>query len=139
MSVIRCMNLCGTQTGRLGRVKKNDRPAANLVQGLSLLLVLGSLSACASSAGGWRQANKNEAMTRADYAICKDRAEETTLRLRRSERPGFGTAGTERPGTFNPRGDDTLAIADRSEATNLYDALIDSCMVRKGYQQAGKP
>lgn len=133
------INLCGTQTGRLGRVKKNDRPVANLVEGLSLLLILGSLGACAYSAGGWRQPDKNEAMTRADYTLCKDRAEETTLKLQRSERPGFGTAGTERPGTFNPRGDDTLAIADRSGATNLYSALVESCMVRKGYSQAGKP
>ena len=139
MSMNRCMNLCGTQTGRPGRVKKNDRPVANLVRGLSLLLVLGSLGACAYSAGGWRQASKNEAMTRADYAICKDSAEEATLSLRRSERPGFGTTGTERPGTFNPRGDDTLAIADRSDATTLYDALVESCMVRKGYSQAGTP
>ncbi|MBT4741480.1 MAG: hypothetical protein HN793_09580 [Rhodospirillaceae bacterium] len=78
-------------------------------------------------------------MTRADYAVCKDRAEETALKLRRAERPGYGTAGTERPGTFNPRGDDPMAISERSDASSLYDALIDGCMVRKGYSRPGAP
>ena len=133
------INFYGTQTGRLGRVKKNGQSETVLVRGLSLLIVLWSLAACAYSAGGWRQSAKNEAMTRADYALCKGSAEETTLTLKRSERQGFGTAGTKRPGTFNPRRDDILAIADRSNTTTLYDALLETCMVRKGYSEVGTP
>lgn len=130
--------MCGKQTGRPSAVKKNDRPAAHLARGMAVALILASLSACAYSVGGWRQATKDEAMTRADYAQCKHRAEEATLTLRKSERPGFGTTGTDRPGPFNPRGDDTLAIADRSDVSTLYDTLLANCMVRKGYRQPGE-
>lgn len=129
------MKTCGTQSGRPVAVKKNDRPAEFLRRGAAGLVILTSLAACAYSVGGWRQPTKNEAMTRADYALCKERAEDATLTLRQSERPGFGTAGTNRPGTFNPRGDDPLAIADRSEASTLYETLVANCMIRKGYQQ----
>lgn len=131
------MNLCGTQTGRSSAVKKNGRSSTVLVRALATVVLLGSLTACAYSVGGWRQATKNEAMTRADYAVCKERAEETTLMLRRSDRQGYGTAGTERPGTFNPRGDDPMAISERSDASSLYDALVAGCMARKGYSRPG--
>lgn len=133
------MNLCGTQTGRPSPVKKNGGSWVTLVRALATVVMLGSLAACAYSVGGWRQPTKNEAMTRADYAVCKDRAEETTLLLRRSDRQGYGTAGTERPGTFNPRGDDPMAISERSDASSLYDSLIASCMIRKGYRRPSDP
>lgn len=129
----------GKQTGRPDRVKQNDtRNPPRFARFLSCALgamALTIITACAPSVGGWRSPVKNEASTRADYALCQNRAETTTLQLRQEERPGFGPA--ERPGTFNPRGDDTMAIADRNDATNLYDVLLSSCMTRKGYRQPG--
>lgn len=134
------MNFYGIkQVGFAGSRKTANQRRFYLVPGLSLLIVLESIAACAYSAGGWRQSDKNEAMTRADYALCKGSAKETTLTLQRSEQQGFGTAGTKRPGTFNPRRDDILAIADRSNTTTLYDALLETCMVRKGYNAVGTP
>ncbi|NKB44698.1 MAG: hypothetical protein GKS03_10520 [Alphaproteobacteria bacterium] len=118
-------------------VKINGRSRGAMVRALAAIALLSSLAACAYSVGGWRQSTKNEAMTRADYAVCKDRAEETTLLMRRSDRQGYGTAGSERPGTFNPRGDDPMAISERSDASSLYDTLVDSCMTRKGYRRPG--
>ncbi|MDG2244582.1 MAG: hypothetical protein P8L66_13950 [Rhodospirillaceae bacterium] len=131
------LNLCGTQTGRLSPVKKNGYPQALLSRVVATIALIGCLGACAYSLGGWRQSTKNEAMTRADYAVCKERAEDATLIMRRADRQGYGTAGTERPGTFNPRGDDPMAISERSDASSLYDSLIASCMTRKGYRQPG--
>lgn len=104
---------------------------------LAGIVSLSALMACAPSVGGWRSPVKNEASTRADYALCKNRAEQATLRLRQAERPGFGTE--ERPGTFNPRGDNTMAIADRTDTTNLYDAFVANCMEGKGYRLPGDP
>ena len=131
------MNVSGTQTGRLDVVKKNYRPSPVLTRALFTLAVLSGLTACAPSVGGWRQPTKNEAMTRADYAQCQDQAEAATLTLRRSERPGYGTQTANPPGTFNPRGDNTMVITEKSDSTTLYNALLANCMARKGYRQPG--
>lgn len=136
------MMMRGKQTGRPGRVKQNDR-RNGLVSSVSLARLsvsvglIFALTACAPSVGGWRSPVKNEASTRADYAFCKDRAERATLNARQADRPGFGTAN--RTGTFNPRGDNTMDIAERSDTTNLYDALVVNCMAGKGYRQPGDP
>lgn len=141
----------GKQSGRQDAVKRNDLRTANrkalriantnhssagvLCKSLTFLALTFCLAACTASVGGWRQSTKDEASTRADYAQCRKQAEETTLILRREERPGFGTESVERPGPFNPRGDNTMAISERSDATNLQDALVESCMSRKGYSR----
>ena len=130
------MKLCGTQSGHLGAVKKNDRRLTVWQQALAVVLAAGVLGACASSAGGWRQPVKNEALTRADFAACKTRAEEATLELRRTDRSGYGSMGSSRPGPFNPRGDNTMAIAVRSDTSTLYEALVANCMTQKGYARA---
>lgn len=129
------MIMRGKQTGRPGSVKQNDRTRSPLFAGLTAIAALSLITACAPSVGGWRSPVKNEASTRADYAQCKNRAEQTTLQMRQAQRPGFGS--DQRPGPFNPRGDDTMAIADRSDTTNLYDALLANCMSRKGYRLPG--
>lgn len=129
------MKIGRKQTGRPGRVKQNEPGNHVLLSQVAVLGLLVTLSACAPSVGGWRSPVKNEASTRADYARCQAQAEQTTLQMRQANRPGFGT--TDRPGTFNPRGDDTMAIADRADTTNIYDALVSSCMSRKGYRQPG--
>ena len=154
------MIVSGKQSGRQDVVKSNDLRSANrndlrttnrndlrtanrnnssadiLCKGVTFLALVFCLAACTTSVGGWRQSSKNEASTRADYAQCRNQAEETTLILRREERPGYGTESADRPGPFNPRGDNTMAISERSDATNLQDALVDSCMSRKGYSRS---
>ncbi|MEQ9109622.1 MAG: hypothetical protein RIF37_12025 [Rhodospirillaceae bacterium] len=133
------MIFSGKQSGRQDAVKRNGEPNdwsnGAFRKSIVAFTLLCSLAACTASVGGWRQANKNEASTRADYAQCRKQAEETTLILRHEERPGFGTESAERPGPFNPRGDNTMAISERSDATNLQDALVASCMSRKGYSR----
>lgn len=131
------MMMRGKQTGRPGSVKQNDLCKPSLLTRLVVTLSICVVTGCAPSVGGWRSPVKNEASTRADYAFCKNRAEQATLRLRQAERPGFGS--DQRPGTFNPRGDDTMSIADRSDTTSLYDTLIINCMSGKGYRLPGAP
>lgn len=127
----------GKQTGRLGRVKQNDNQFARPLKYAGVIGLLLLAAACAPSVGGWRSPVKNEASTRADYAFCKDRAERATLQARQAERPGFGTE--DRPGPFNPRGDNTMEIAERSDTVNLYDTLVAGCMSGKGYRQPRSP
>jgi hypothetical protein len=137
------MNLRGTQSGRVQRVKKKDgtarqmlillKPCRDLLIGFTMA---GVVTACAAPSGGWQQPVKNEKLTQADYAACRQRAEESTLELNRSRRPGFGVLDTSSAGTFNPRGDNTMAIAERSDASTLFDALVANCMTQKGYRRA---
>ena len=127
------MKFGGTQSGWPGMVKKNEADHVGWRRILGAALLVWTLAACASAAGGWRQLAKNEALTRADFTVCKSRAEQATLELKRSERSGYGALGDSGPGPFNPRGDNTMAIAERSDTSKLYEALVASCMTRKGY------
>ena len=77
---------------------------------------------------------KNESLTKNDFAACQSRAEEATLELRRTERSGYGVLDEIGPGPFNPRGDNTMAIAERSDTSTLYNVLVDQCMTQKGYR-----
>ena len=95
------------------------------------------LSACAPSVGGWRSPVKNETSTRADYAVCRSQAEESTLVRTRSDRAGYGLENESGPGPFDPRGGDPMAMAERSDTTSLYDKLVASCMTSKGYRRPG--
>ncbi len=111
-------------------------PAVQFALGaLALSLLVG---ACAPSVGGWRSPARNEASTRADYADCRAQAEEITLTQTRSDRTGYGLEGTSRPGPFDPRGDDPMAIAERSDTVSLYDRLVAGCMTSKGYRRPGE-
>ena len=127
----------GTQSGRLDGVKKKhsvDQSFAALVLGL---LYAGLLTACAAPTGGWHQPSRNEALTQSDYAACQARAEQATLERRRTNRQGYGLMNDSATGVFNPRGDDTMAIAERSDTSTLYNTLVARCMTQKGYQREG--
>lgn len=129
------MDVRGTQSGQMNKIKKN---APGNRFGLAPLVIIAaglSLASCAGSSGGWYQPVKNERLTKMDYAACQARAEETTLELSRSDRPGYGVLDGNRPGPFNPRDDDPMALVDRSGTAKVYEALVASCMVEKGYQQ----
>jgi len=116
-------------------VKKNDRPAHYALLCRALAIASIALTACASPSGGWQQLAKNEALTQADYAACRRQAEESTLELSQSGRPGYGILNERGTGPFNPRGDDPMAIADKSGTSALFNALIANCMTQKGYHQ----
>jgi len=92
------------------------------------------LGACAAASGDWHHPARNAALTQSDYAACQADAEEATLEQRHSYRQGYGLGQSGPPGVFNPRGDNTMAIADRSDTTAIYSALVDHCMALKGYQ-----
>jgi len=128
-----------TQTGQRSGVKGNER-TVSLIRTFSMAAITAVLvSACAPSVGGWRSPVKNEASTRSDYAQCRDRAEAATLTQRQTERSGYGLESAGQSGVFNPRGDNTMDIADRSDTTTLYDRLVAGCMSSKGYRRPGDP
>lgn len=136
------MILRGTQSGRVQRVKKKDGTARSVLESLKAsrdifigFALAGFVAACAAPSGGWQQPVKNEKLTQADYAACRQRAEESTLELNRSSRPGFGVLEPGNTGTFNPRGDNTMAIAERSDTGTLFEALVANCMTQKGYRR----
>ncbi len=118
-------------------VKKNECQRRGHGHVVRAMLLAGLLSACAAPTGGWHHPAKNESLTKGDFAACQLRAEESTLELRRADRSGYGVLDTGGPGPFNPRGDDTMAIAERSDTSTLYNVLVDRCMTQKGYSPVG--
>ncbi len=124
-----------TQSGQRSGVKGNKPLACPAMTRAAVVLAACLVAACAPSVGGWRSPVKNEASTRADYAQCRERAEQATLTQRQTDRSGYGLESARQTGVFNPRGDNTMAIADRSDTTSLYDKLVAGCMTSKGYRQ----
>ena len=132
----------GTQTVQMQGVKENGgngrssqcltKTFRNSLTGIALSSILAT---CAAPSGGWQQPVKNEKLTQADYRSCRDQAEEATLELDSYNRAGFGVLGKGRIGTFNPRGDDPMAIAEKSGSKAIFKSLVTNCMLLKGYLQ----
>lgn len=93
------------------------------------------IGACASPADGWHQAGKTEADVRTDYRACASQAESATLDAIGVDRAEYGAAATANPSPFDRRGDNPMALADRSQDNRLYKRLLDRCMLSKGYRQ----
>lgn len=128
-----------TQSGRGVGVKRYERRTRWPGTWSVAAIVIVMTAACAPSVGGWRSPVKNEASTRADYADCRARAEAATLTQRQTERTGYGLESSNQSAVFNPRGDNTMAIAERSDTSTLYDKLVASCMTGRGYRQPTAP
>ncbi|MFL2769519.1 MAG: hypothetical protein ACJZ9F_00770 [Rhodospirillaceae bacterium] len=132
----------GTQSVQLQRVKKNgvnSRASQCLPKtfrnSLTGIVLFSMLAACAAPSDGWHQPVKNEKLTQADYRSCRDQAEERTLELNSDNRSGFGVLSRGRTGTFNPRGDNPMAIAEKSDNNAIFKSLVSNCMILKGYFQ----
>ena len=121
----------GTGTGQSSGVKEKQR--APNVLGVCMVGAM-MLGACSTSWDNWHHPARNPALTQSDYAGCQAYAEEAALERRHSGRQGYGLERSGAPGVFNPRGDNTMAISDRSDTNAIYSALIDHCMTLKGYQ-----